>query len=140
MKKIRILLADDHMLMRMGLSTLIACEEDMTIVGEAKNGQQAVELAYALKPDIVIMDLMMPELSGAAATKLIHDAYPEIKERLGFLIANPPGKREKKSMRTWVRRAQRPLSEEERRNQFKKATWRVRNDFATAIAQLLGLG
>lgn len=79
MKKIRILLADDHMLMRMGLSTLIACEEDMTIVGEAKNGQQAVELAYALKPDIVIMDLMMPELSGAAATKLIHDAYPEIK-------------------------------------------------------------
>ncbi len=79
MKKIRILLADDHMLMRMGLATLIACEEDMTIVGEAKNGQQAVELAYALKPDIVIMDLMMPELSGAAATKLIHDAYPEIK-------------------------------------------------------------
>jgi len=79
MKKIRILLADDHMLMRMGLSTLIACEEDMSIVGEAKNGQQAVELAYALKPDIVIMDLMMPELSGAAATKLIHDAYPEIK-------------------------------------------------------------
>lgn len=79
MKKIRILLADDHMLMRMGLTTLIACEEDMTVVGEAKNGRQAVELAYALKPDIVIMDLMMPELSGAAATKLIHDAYPEIK-------------------------------------------------------------
>ncbi len=69
-----------------------------------------------------------------------NDAYPEIKERLDFLIANPPGEREKKSMRTWVRRAQRPLSEEDRRNQFKKATWRVRNDFAAAIAQLLGLG
>ncbi|MBO6121897.1 MAG: response regulator transcription factor [Kiritimatiellae bacterium] len=81
MKKaqIRIMLADDHMLMRMGLSTLIDCEEDMKIVGEAKNGRQAVELAHALKPDIVIMDLMMPELSGAEATKLIHDAYPEIK-------------------------------------------------------------
>ena len=81
MKKaqIRIMLADDHMLMRMGLSTLIDCEEDMKIVGEAKNGQQAVELAHALKPDIIIMDLMMPELSGAEATKLIHDAYPEIK-------------------------------------------------------------
>ena len=81
MKKapIRIMLADDHMLMRMGLSTLINCEEDMKIVGEAKNGRQAVELAHALKPDIVIMDLMMPELSGAEATKLIHDAYPEIK-------------------------------------------------------------
>ena len=81
MKKaqIRIMLADDHMLMRMGLSTLIDCEEDMKIVGEAKNGRQAVELAHALKPDIIIIDLMMPELSGAEATKLIHDAYPEIK-------------------------------------------------------------
>ena len=73
------MLADDHMLMRMGLSTLIDCEDDMKIVGEAKNGRQAVELAHALKPDIIIMDLMMPELSGAEATKLIHDAYPEIK-------------------------------------------------------------
>ena len=79
MKKARILLADDHMIMRMGLSTLIACEEDMQIVGEARNGRQAVELAHALKPDIIIMDLMMPELSGATATRLIHDAYPEIK-------------------------------------------------------------
>lgn len=81
MKKtqIRIMLADDHVLMRMGLSTLVDCEEDMKIVGEAKNGRQAVELAHALKPDIIIMDLMMPELSGAEATKLIHDAYPEIK-------------------------------------------------------------
>ena len=81
MKKasIRIMLADDHMLMRMGLSTLIDCEDDMKIVGEAKNGRQAVELAHALKPDIIIMDLLMPELSGAEATKLIHDAYPEIK-------------------------------------------------------------
>ena len=78
-QQIRILLADDHVLMRMGLSTLVACEEDMKIVGEAKNGRQAVELAHALKPDIVIMDLMMPELSGAEATKLIHDAYPGIK-------------------------------------------------------------
>ena len=77
--QIRILLADDHMLMRMGLSTLVACEEDMKIVGEARNGRQAVELAHALKPDIVIMDLMMPELGGAEATKLIHEAYPEIK-------------------------------------------------------------
>ena len=77
--KIRIMLADDHMLMRMGLSTLVACEEDMKIVGEARNGRQAVELALALKPDIIIMDLMMPELSGAEATKLIHEACPEIK-------------------------------------------------------------
>jgi NarL family two-component system response regulator LiaR len=77
--KIRIMLADDHMLMRMGLTTLVACEEDMEIVGEAKNGRLAVELAHVLKPDIIIMDLMMPELSGAEATKLIHAAYPDIK-------------------------------------------------------------
>ena len=77
--KIRILLADDHTLMRMGLSALIASEKDMEVVGEAENGLQAVELALSLKPDIVIMDLMMPELSGAAATQRIHDADPAIK-------------------------------------------------------------
>ena len=79
MKKTRILLADDHMLMRMGLSALITSEKDMEVVGEAENGLQAVELALSLKPDIVIMDLMMPELSGAAATQRIHDADPAIK-------------------------------------------------------------
>ena len=81
MKKapIRIMLADDHMLMRMGLSTLVSCEEDMKVVGEAMNGRQAIELAHALKPDVIIMDLMMPELNGAEATKIIHDVHPEIK-------------------------------------------------------------
>ena len=73
------MLADEHMLMRMGLSTLISCEENMKVVGEAKNGRQAIELAHALKPDVIIMDLMMPELNGAEATKLIHDIHPEIK-------------------------------------------------------------
>ena len=79
MRKTRILLADDHMLMRMGLSALITSEKDMEVVGEAENGLQAVELALSLKPDIVIMDLMMPELSGAAATQRIHDANPAIR-------------------------------------------------------------
>ena len=79
MRKTRILLADDHMLMRMGLSALITSEKDMEVVGEAENGLQAVELALSLKPDIVIMDLMMPELSGAAATQRIHDADPAIR-------------------------------------------------------------
>ena len=79
MKNIRILLADDHVLMRMGLSTLISCEDDMSVVGEAKNGREALELAHALKPDIVIMDLMMPELSGAEAARLIRGTCPEVK-------------------------------------------------------------
>ena len=73
------MLADDHVLMRMGLSTLIACEDDMKIIGEAKNGRQAVELADSLKPDVIIMDLMMPEMLGSEATRLIHEAHPEIK-------------------------------------------------------------
>ena len=79
MSKTRILIADDHMLMRMGIAALFADTTDMEIVGEAKNGRVAVELAEKLKPDVIIMDLMMPELSGSDATKLIHDAWPEIK-------------------------------------------------------------
>ena len=79
MSKIRILLADDHMLMRMGISTLVSTAKDMTVVGEARNGREAVELAGTLRPDVVIMDLMMPEMSGGEATKAIHAAHPGIK-------------------------------------------------------------
>ena len=79
MKKTRILIVDDHSLMRMGLSSLIASEKDMETVGEAENGREAVERARELAPDIVIMDLMMPELSGAEATKIIHGEFPDVK-------------------------------------------------------------
>lgn len=79
MKKIRILIADDHMLMRMGVSALISSTADMEIVGEAKNGRQAAELAKTLKPDVVIMDLMMPEMLGSEATGMITAADPDIK-------------------------------------------------------------
>ena len=79
MNKIRILIADDHMLMRMGVSALVTSTKDMEIVGEAKNGRQAVELADSLRPDVIIMDLMMPEMLGSEAAKLIHEAHPEIR-------------------------------------------------------------
>ena len=79
MKKIRILLADDHKLMRMGLSSLIAGERDMECVGEASNGITAVETAERLKPDVVIMDLMMPKLNGAEATRLIREKLPDVR-------------------------------------------------------------
>ena len=79
MSKIRILIADDHMLMRMGISTLVSTDKSMTVVGEARNGREAVELAGSLRPDVVIMDLMMPEMSGGEATKAIHEAHPGIK-------------------------------------------------------------
>ena len=71
MKKIRILLADDHSIMRVGLSSLLSREKDMVVVGEAGTGKQTVALARKLKPDVVVMDLMMPELSGAEATQQI---------------------------------------------------------------------
>ena len=77
--KIKVLLADDHMFLRVGLSTLIDNKSDMTVVGEAENGREAVELTRRLKPDVVIMDLMMPEMSGAEATKVIHGEMPEVK-------------------------------------------------------------
>ncbi|MBR3958280.1 MAG: response regulator transcription factor, partial [Kiritimatiellae bacterium] len=59
MNKTHILIADDHMLMRMGISALVTSTNDMEFVGEAKNGRQAVELADSLKPNVIIMDLMM---------------------------------------------------------------------------------
>lgn len=75
-KKIRIVIADDHILVRMGLKTLIAGERDMECVGEAENGKSAIELAAALKPDIIIMDLMMPVISGSDATRILRAAQP----------------------------------------------------------------
>ena len=71
MNKIRILLADDHVITRMGLGMLFSSEPDMEVVGEADNGEVAVALAQKCHPDIVVMDLMMPVLNGAEATKQI---------------------------------------------------------------------
>ena len=76
MNKIRILLADDHSIMRVGLASLLSREKDMTVVGEAENGEEAVDKTRELKPDVVVMDLMMPGLSGAEATRLITSGEP----------------------------------------------------------------
>ena len=78
MKKIRILIADDHKLMRMGLVSLFGVQKDMTVIGEAEDGEAAVRCAAELKPDIVIMDLMMPKMNGADATSAILAANPAI--------------------------------------------------------------
>ena len=79
MKKIRILIADDHALLRVGLNTMLNAQPDMAVVGEAGNGHDAVARAKDLKPDVVVMDLLMPRLDGAEATRQIVEALPETK-------------------------------------------------------------
>ena len=79
MKKIRILLADDHILVRIGLKTLINAQRDLDVVGEASDGAEAVALYDKLEPDVVIMDLMMSGTDGAEATRLIRESHPDAK-------------------------------------------------------------
>jgi len=73
---IRIILADDHALVRQGFRMILAAQPDMEIVGEAGNGREAVELAEKLKPDLVVMDVTMPELNGIEATRRLATSTP----------------------------------------------------------------
>ena len=75
-KKIRILLAEDHVVVRQGTRQLLEHEPDFDIIGEASNGEEAVVLAKRLKPDVVIMDVNMPKLTGIEATRQIRSALP----------------------------------------------------------------
>lgn len=74
MKRIRILVADDHSLVRRGLVNLLKYQKDFSVVGEACNGKEAVEKAVELAPDVVIMDLSMPEMDGVEASRQIHES------------------------------------------------------------------
>ena len=79
MSKIRIVLADDHVILRQGTRQLLENESDMEVVGEASNGAEAVELVEKFKPDIVIIDVAMPVMNGIEATKKIKEILPGIK-------------------------------------------------------------
>jgi two-component system, NarL family, response regulator NreC len=76
MRKTRILLADDHAVVRQGFKMLLSAQPDMEIVGEAANGREAVETAETLRPDIVVMDVAMPELNGIEATRRLAASAP----------------------------------------------------------------
>ena len=75
---IRILLADDHVMLRQGTVEMLRKEADIEVVGEADNGQQAIDLTLRLRPDIVVMDVRMPVLSGIEATRRLREAMPEV--------------------------------------------------------------
>jgi len=77
MAKIKILLAEDHIVVREGIRELIQREPDMEVVGEATDGIQAVRMTEKLRPDIVIMDIVMPNLNGIEATRQIKQKYPD---------------------------------------------------------------
>src|SRR5579862_7039747 len=74
---VRILLADDHTVMRAGLRLLLERHQDFEVVGEAADGRQAVEIADAQKPAVVVMDIAMPHLNGVEATRQILNRHPD---------------------------------------------------------------
>jgi DNA-binding NarL/FixJ family response regulator len=77
--KLRVFLADDHMVVREGLKSLVNAQPDMHVVGEADNGRAAWQRAAELKPDVLVMDVSMPEMSGAEATERLRRECPQVK-------------------------------------------------------------
>ena len=77
MRKTTVMIVDDHSVVRMGLTAIINLEKDFTVCGEAENGNEAAKAAAALKPDVIIMDLVMPDMDGADTTKAILKVSPD---------------------------------------------------------------
>ena len=78
-KPIRVMLVDDHSVVRSGLNAMLSAEDGMELAGEAADGSEAVRLVERVKPDVILMDLLMPVMDGVAATKAIHDRFPDIR-------------------------------------------------------------
>jgi DNA-binding NarL/FixJ family response regulator len=78
MKRIRVLLVDDQTLVRQGIRLLLEIEPDIQVVGQAANGREAIQQAEALHPEVVLMDVRMPEMDGVAATRELSTRFPEI--------------------------------------------------------------
>ena len=77
--KINVILVDDHEMVRLGLKSFLNLQGDVEVVGEASNGREGVDLALELRPDVVVMDLVMPELDGVQATLELLKEWPEAK-------------------------------------------------------------
>lgn len=76
---IKVLFVDDHEMVRIGVSAYLSAQSDIEVIGEADNGLKAVELAMELRPDVILMDLVMPEMDGIEATRRIIEKWPEAK-------------------------------------------------------------
>lgn len=79
MDKIKVILVDDHEMVRLGLKSFLNMQKNVEVIAEASNGRQGIELALELKPDVLVMDLVMPELGGVEATLEILKEWPEAK-------------------------------------------------------------
>ncbi len=79
MESIKVVVVDDHTLLREGLCRILNMEEDISVIGEAENGHEAIEKACKLKPDIILMDINMPDMNGIDATRKIKENFPNIK-------------------------------------------------------------
>jgi DNA-binding NarL/FixJ family response regulator len=88
MDKIRVLLAEDHTIVRKGLRSLLDAEPDIEVVGEADNGRQAIQQVRDLSPDVVLMDITMPELNGLEATRRIKGQFPQVQVLVLSMHAN----------------------------------------------------
>lgn len=78
-KTIRVIIADDHDMLRSGLSVFVETCQDIELVGEAANGSEAIQLCSQVQPDVILMDLLMPEMDGITATRLIRQQFPDVK-------------------------------------------------------------
>jgi NarL family two-component system response regulator LiaR len=75
---IQVMIVDDHGMVRRGLSTILKVKADLELVGEASNGQEALEICEQSQPDVILMDLVMPEMGGVEATRLIRERWPQV--------------------------------------------------------------
>src|SRR5947207_14544365 len=76
--RIRVMIVDDHLMVRRGLATFLRATPDLELVGEAASGAEAIRVCEQTRPDVVLMDLKLPDLDGIAATRAIRDAHPDI--------------------------------------------------------------
>ena len=75
---IRVMIVDDHTMVRRGLATILKVFDDLQLVGEAENGAEAIKLCGEILPDVILMDMVMPDMDGATATRTIRQQYPQV--------------------------------------------------------------